>query len=74
MALSRFWVALFLGSTLYLLVSLFSGRYYSIEFAVNGKKDDPLLQREYYIEQLPADLQRSLQSASDRKVTIGSNQ
>jgi len=74
MALSRFWVALFLGSTLYLLVLLFSGRYYAIEFAVNGKKDDPLLQREYYIEQLPADLQRSLQSASDHKVTIGNNQ
>src|SRR6185312_4718263 len=74
MALSRFWVALFLGSTLYLLVLLFSGRYYAIEFAVNGKKDDPLLQREYYVEQLPADLQRSLQSASDHKVTIGNNQ
>jgi spore maturation protein SpmA/spore maturation protein SpmB len=74
MALSRFWVALFLCSIAYLLVVLFSGRYYSIEFAVNGKKDDPLLQRECYLEQLPPDLQRSLQSAPDHKVTVENNQ
>jgi hypothetical protein len=53
MALSRFWVALFLCSIAYLLIQLFSGRFYSIEFAVSGKKDDPLLQREYYIDKLP---------------------
>ena len=40
MALSRFWVVLFLASIAYLLVLLFSGRFYAIEFAVNGKKDD----------------------------------
>src|SRR5205085_4361337 len=74
MALSRFWVVLFLASIVYLLVLLFSGRYYAIEFAVNGKKDDPLLQREYYLEQAPADVQQQLQSAPDHKVTIGPNQ
>ena len=73
MALSRFWVALFLFSIGYLLLLLFSGRYYAIEFAVNGKKDDPLLQREYYIEQLPSELQHSLQTAPDHKVTIGNH-
>ena len=73
MALSRFWVALFLFSIGYLLLLLFSGRYYAIEFAVNGKKDDPLLQREYYIEQLPPELQHSLQTAPDHKVTIGND-
>ena len=74
MALSRFWVALFLCSIGYLLVVLFTGRYYSIEFAVNGKKDDPLLQRETYLEQLPPEVQQSLQSAADHKVTIGREQ
>ena len=58
MALSRFWVALFLCSIGYLLFLLFSGHYYSIEFAVNGKKDEPLLQRESYLEKLPPDLQK----------------
>ena len=70
MALSRFWVALFLCSIAYLLVQLFTGRYYTIEFAVSGKKDDPLLQREYYLNKLPPELERSLQSASDHKITI----
>src|SRR5437764_1884493 len=74
MSLSRFWVALFLCSIAYLLIQLFTGRFYSIEFAVSGKKDDPLLQREYYIERLPPELQRSLQSAPDHKVTIDNNQ
>src|ERR1044071_6396583 len=63
MALSRFWVALFLCSIAYLLIQLFTGRYYSIEFAVSGKKDDPLLQREYYLDKLPPEVERSLQSA-----------
>src|SRR3954471_7588153 len=74
MALSRFWVALFLGSIGYLLVLLFSGQYYAIEFAVNGKKDDPLLQRETYLQQLAPELQQSLQSAPDHKVTVGKEQ
>jgi spore maturation protein SpmA len=70
MALSRFWVALFLCSIAYLFVQLFTGRFYSIEFAVSGKKDDPLLQREYYLDKLPPEVERSLQSASDHKITI----
>jgi spore maturation protein SpmA/spore maturation protein SpmB len=74
MALSRFWVALFLCSIAYLLIQLFSGRFYSIEFAVSGKKDDPLLQREYYIDKLSPELLGSLQSAPDHKVTVGQEQ
>lgn len=74
MALSRFWVALFLCSIAYLLVLLFTGRYYSIEFAVNGKRDEPFLQRETYIEQLPADLQQALQNSPEHKATVGKEQ
>jgi spore maturation protein SpmA/spore maturation protein SpmB len=74
MALSRFWIALFLCSISYLLVLLFTGRFYAIEFAVNGKKDEPLLQRESYVEQLPVEVQQSLQGAADHKVTIGKEQ
>ena len=74
MALSRFWVALFLCSIAYLLVLLFTGQHYAIEYAVNGKKDDPLLQRESYVEQLPADVQQGLQRAADHKLTVGNEQ
>jgi spore maturation protein SpmA/spore maturation protein SpmB len=74
MALSRFWVALFLCSIGYLLILLFSGRYYAIEFAVNGKKDEPLLQREFYIEQASPEIQQALQNAPDHTATIGNDQ
>ena len=74
MALSRFWVVLFLASIAYLFVLLFSGRFYAIEFAVNGKKDEPLLQREFYVDQASPELRSSLQSASDHMVTIGGEQ
>ncbi len=71
MALSRFWVVLFLASIAYLFFLLFSGRFYAIEFVVNGKKDEPLLQREFYLEQASPELRSSLQSAADHTVTIG---
>ena len=71
MALSRFWVVLFLGSIGYLLILLFSGREYAIEFAVNGKKDEPLLRRELYQGQVTPELRSSLQGAADHAVTIG---
>ena len=74
MALSRFWVGLFLASIVYLLVLLFSGRFYAIEFAVNGKKDEPLLQREFYVDRASPELRSSLQSAPDHTVTIGGEQ
>src|SRR5436305_7712414 len=74
MALSRFWVGLFLASIVYLLVLLLSGKFYAIEVAVNGKKDEPLLRREFYIDQASPELRASLQSASDQPVTIGGEQ
>jgi spore maturation protein SpmA/spore maturation protein SpmB len=70
MALSRFWVGLFLASIAYLFFLLFSGRFYAIEFAVNGKKDDPLLQREFYLEQAPPELRSQLQAAPNHTATI----
>ncbi|MFL6519474.1 MAG: nucleoside recognition domain-containing protein [Chthoniobacterales bacterium] len=71
MALSRFWVGLFLASIAYLFFLLFSGRFYALEFAVNGKKDEPLLQRELYVEQASPELRSSLESSSDHTVTMG---
>src|SRR5436305_4595862 len=74
MALSRFWVVLFLASIVYLIVLLFSGGFYALEFAVNGKKDEPLLRREFYLDQASPELRASLESASDQPVTIGGEQ
>src|SRR4051794_10485200 len=74
MALSRFWVVLFLASIVYLLVLLSSGGFYAIEFVVNGKKDEPLLRREFSLDKASPELRSSLQSASDQPVTINGEQ
>ncbi|MBS1668366.1 MAG: spore maturation protein [Bacteroidetes bacterium] len=60
MALSRFWLSIILVSVLYILVMLAFGRSYSIDNIVNGKKDDPVLVRETYLNQLPASIGDSL--------------
>ena len=49
MVLSRFWLILILSSVIWLLALLLTGHVYSIDNAVNGKKDDPLLIKELYL-------------------------
>ena len=71
MALSRFWLVIILASITYIFVLLFSGKYYSIEYAVNGKKDDPIVRNEYYLKDLPVSIQDTLKKAKDNKYIIG---
>jgi spore maturation protein SpmA/spore maturation protein SpmB len=70
MALSRFWLTIILVSVTYILASLFSGSSYSIDYVVNGKKDDPLVKKELYLNQLSVQLQDTLQKAKDHRVTM----
>lgn len=69
MALSRFWLGITLVSIAYILALLFSGKNYSIDFAVNGKKDDPLLRKELYINQVSPFLRDTLSKATNRQYT-----
>jgi spore maturation protein SpmA/spore maturation protein SpmB len=71
MALSRFWLVIILGSITYILALLWSGNYYSIEFAVNGKKDDPIIKKEVYLSSLPQAIQDTLVKAKDGRYLIG---
>lgn len=71
MALSRFWLVIILGSITYLLVQLFAGNYYNVEFAINGKKDDPIIQSEVYLKTLPLALQDSLKAAPNKRLSFG---
>ncbi len=71
MALSRFWLVIILASITYILVLLFSGQYYSIEYAVNGKKDDPIVKNEFYLKDLPASIQDTLKKAKDNRYAVG---
>lgn len=71
MALSRFWLVIILASITYILVLLFSGQYYSIEYAVNGKKDDPIVKKEFYLKDLPVTIQDTLKKAKDNRYAVG---
>jgi spore maturation protein SpmA/spore maturation protein SpmB len=70
MVLSRFWLAIFISSILFVVISLFSGNSYTIDYILNGKKDDPILLTEKYIEQVPAFIKDSIKKAPDQTMVI----
>ena len=70
MVLSRFWLTIFISSIAFIVVSLFIGNSYTIDFVLNGKKDDPILISEKYIDQLPAFIKDSIAKAPDKTMLI----
>ncbi|ABG59428.1 nucleoside recognition domain-containing protein [Cytophaga hutchinsonii] len=70
MVLSRFWLAIFISSLLFVLVSLFTGSFYSLEYSLTGKKDDLKIISEKYLSELPVALQDSLKASPAHSVVI----
>jgi spore maturation protein SpmA/spore maturation protein SpmB len=70
MVLSRFWLVIFISSIVFIIVGLFAGNSYTIDFVLNGKKDDPILISEKYIDQLPTFIKDSIASAPDKTMVI----
>jgi spore maturation protein SpmA/spore maturation protein SpmB len=70
MVLSRFWLAIFISSIVFVVISLFSGNSYTIDYILNGKKDDPVLLGEKYIEQVPVFIRDSIKKAPDQTMII----
>ncbi|WP_026714723.1 nucleoside recognition domain-containing protein [Flavobacterium daejeonense] len=70
MVLSRFWLAIFISSIAFIVVSLFTSETYTIDSALNGKKDDPILIAEKYAEELPAFIKDSIKNAPDQTMII----
>lgn len=70
MVLSRFWLVIFISSIVFVVFSLFSGDSYTIDHVLNGKKGDPILQSEKYIEQLPAFIKDSIVKAPENTIVI----
>ncbi|MFM9824958.1 nucleoside recognition domain-containing protein [Flavobacterium sp.] len=70
MVLSRFWLVIFISSILFVMISLFSGKNYTIDHVLNGKKDDPILISEKYIEQLPVFIKDSIKNAPDETMIV----
>jgi spore maturation protein SpmA/spore maturation protein SpmB len=70
MVLSRFWLVIFISSIAFVVFGLFSGQNYTIDNILNGKKDDPILISEKYIDQLPVFIKDSIQNAPDKTIII----
>lgn len=70
MVLSRFWLAIFISSIVFVVFSLFNGNSYTIDYILNGKKDDPVLLSEKYINQVPAFIKDSIKNAPDQTMVV----
>jgi spore maturation protein SpmA/spore maturation protein SpmB len=70
MVLSRFWLTIFISSIVFIVVSLFTANTYTIDSVLNGKKDDPILISEKYVEQLPAFIKDSIAKAPNQTIIV----
>ena len=70
MVLSRFWLSIFIASIVFVVISLFAGNAYSVDFVLNGKKDDPILISEKYLNQLPKSISDSLVATKDKILIV----
>ena len=70
MVLSRFWLAIFVSSIAFVIVSLSIGNSYTIDNVLNGKKDDPILISEKYLEQVPKFVMDSIKKAPEQTIII----
>lgn len=70
MVLSRFWLAIFISSIVFVVFSLFTSNSYSVDFILNGKKDDPILISEKYLNQVPKFVMDSIEKAPDQTMVV----
>lgn len=70
MVLSRFWLAIFISSIAFVIFSLFVGNSYTIDYVLNGKKDEPILISEKYLNQVPVFIKDSIKKAPDQTMVI----
>jgi spore maturation protein SpmA/spore maturation protein SpmB len=70
MVLSRFWLAIFISSIVFVIFSLFIGNSYTIDYVLNGKKDDPILISEKYLNEIPKFVKDSIELAPDKTIVV----
>lgn len=70
MVLSRFWLTIFIASILFIIIGFSIGNSYSVDYILNGKKDDPILISEKYLNELPKFLQDSIQKNDEKTFVI----
>ena len=70
MVLSRFWLVIFISSILFVIFSLFTAKSYTIDYILNGQKEDPILIGEKYFDQLPAFVKDSIDQAPKKTLVV----
>ena len=70
MVLSRFWLVIFISSICFVIFSLFIGNSYTIDYVLNGKKDDPVLISEKYLNQIPTFVKDSIETAPEKTIIV----
>jgi len=70
MVLSRFWLAIFISSIAFVIIGLFTGSSYSIDYVLNGKKDEPILINEKYLHEVPVFIKDSIEKAPESTIVI----
>ena len=72
MALSRFWLAIFIFSILFIFLDLVMDKHYSLDHMINGKKDDKILIAEKYPSEISSFIWDSLQK-NEEKIYLSKN-
>ena len=73
MVLSRFWLAIFISSIIFIVVSLITSNSYTVDYVLNGKLGDPVLISEQYQEQLPQFIRDSINASPEKTFILNRN-
>ena len=73
MVLSRFWLGIFICSIIFVLIGMINSNNYSIDFVLNGKKTDPILIGEVYLDKMPVFIKDSIQKAPEKTMVVNRN-
>ncbi len=74
MVLSRFWLIIFISSLLFIVTGLFLNKHYTVDFVLNGAKDDPILIGEKYLYQFPKETRDTLKTAPEGTLFVNKNE
>jgi hypothetical protein len=70
MVLSRFWLIIFVCSIIFIISGLFTQKYYSIDYVLNGKQGESLLIGEQYLNEIPQYVQDSINASVSKEYVL----
>ena len=70
MVLSRFWLTIFILSIFFVVISFLLNDVYTIDFIINGKKDDPVLVSEKFLNEIPTFIKDSIEKSPEKSFVL----